>query len=44
MLNYFIIVIWNYKDDKKFHSFTYYIKLCTKSDGVGVNLALLNDN
>ena len=38
------MVIWNYKYLKKKHNFTIYIELCTKSVGVGVNLALLKDN
>ena len=44
MLNYFILVIWNYKNDKTFHSFTFYIELCKKYMGEGVNLALLKEN
>ena len=40
MLNYFILVIWNYTNDKTIHSFTFYIELCTKS----VGMALLKDN
>ena len=42
--NYFIQVIWNYKNDKYIHSFMFYIELCTKYVGVGVNLVLLKDN
>ena len=42
MLNYFTLVIWNYKNDKN-HSFTFYIELCTKSVGVGLNFALLKE-
>ena len=40
ILDYFILVIWNYK---KNHCFTFYIELCTKPVGVGLNLALLKD-
>ena len=39
MLNYFILVIWNYKNDKIFRSFRFYIDYV----GVGVNLALLKN-
>ena len=41
MLNYFILVIWNYKNDKPCRSLTFYIELCTKFLEAGVNLALL---
>ena len=44
MLKYFILVIWNYKNDKTFHSFTFYIELCKKYVGVWVHLALLEEN
>ena len=35
MLNYFILVISIYKNDKQFHFLTLYIELCTKYVGVG---------
>ena len=44
MQNSFIHVIWNYKNDKYIHSFSFYIGLCTKYVGVGINLAPLKDN
>ena len=36
VLNYFILVIWNYKNCKYFHSFMFFIELCKKNVGVGV--------
>ena len=43
MLNYFKQVILNYKNGN-YHSLTYYIELCSKYVGVGLNLALLKNN
>ena len=37
MLNYYILVIWNYKNYKTFHYFMFFIELFTKSVGVGEN-------
>ena len=31
MLNYFILVIWNYKNDETFHSFTFYMRISSVS-------------
>ena len=39
MQNNFTQVLWNYRNDKYVHSFTFYIELCMKSAGVGGNLA-----
>ena len=44
MQNNLIQVLWNYRNDKYIHSLTFYIELCTKYVGVGVNLALQKDN
>ena len=35
MLNYFLQVIWNYINDKKLHSLTFYIELFSISVGTG---------
>ena len=45
MLKYFKLVIWSYENGKKKNQFlTFYIDSCSKSVGVGLNLALLKDN
>ena len=44
MQNYFIQVIWNYINDNKIHSLSFYIELCSKFNGGVVKLALLKDN
>ena len=40
ILNYFKLVILNYKNDKHFHSLSFGIELCSKSVGVGLNVDL----
>ena len=44
MLNCYKLVKWHYHNDRNGNFETFYIELCMKPMGVGLNLALLKEN